>query len=93
MLVVPEFESAALGRVSVAPATFASLIVRIGVLPAVGIRAQHRAFGMVGFGNGFFALLDLSGEGRLSRRLGGLGSSLRGVNLGRALRCGQVSEL
>jgi len=89
VLVVPECKGAILGRgLALAPALPGLLIVR--AVSAVRIGAQRRTLRVIGFGDGLFTFFDLSGERRLGGRLRGLGSSLRGVNLGRALRCGQV---
>lgn len=60
---------------------------------AVTVGADDGTFGVRRFGNRLFTVLQLSDErilrGGLRRRRGLLGA----INLGRVLRCGQVSEL
>jgi hypothetical protein len=80
VLVVPEFVSVRVRRIVAGVAAFATLLIRTGVLAAIGIRAQHRPLGMVRLGDRLFAFFDLGGEGCLSRRLRGLRSGLCGVN-------------
>ena len=59
----------------------------------VRVRADFRALGVVGLGDGLFALLDLGGKGCLRRGLRILRRVLGGVNLGRVLRGGQICQL
>jgi len=88
---------AVVGEFRLALRTATAVLLLALLLPAstsaVGICADDRSLGMLGLRNRLFALLDLRGEGSLGGRLGGLGSVLSAVNLGRVLRRGQVGQL
>ena len=93
MLVVPEFEGAIFCIRSAVATAFSGLLIPSAV-STVRVGADRRtALATSGFGNGFFALRDLSGESRLRGGLRRRRTFLSSVKQGRVLRSGQVCEL